>query len=305
MFANAFSMDTFVRGVRYYLEIRYVVRFTDEFAMIFLFVSLISSSFSDVSEDDLFLGIEIVTAEGGVVLPTNVRTLMSSWTRQSGFPIVTATRDYNASSNVTFNQRRFMSEPNATPDDTLFWVPLFIGLPSESHDEIERPIYWISNSEESHHIAELTDADWLIVNKLSSGLYRVLYDRQNYRLIANDLNEDIERLAVTDRASLIDDLYTFAENDLVAYDVFFDYIQYMRTEHYYEAWYMATQALASIVRRFDGQTNNDVFRVGSVGRCRNSERKLNSILFYRTLCGVYLNFTTNILASRMRTVNTD
>lgn len=218
-----------------------------------------------MSEEDLFLGIQIATFEDSVILPATVQTLMRSWTRQSGFPIVTVTRDYNVSTNVTFSQRRFMSEPTATPDSSLFWVPIFFGLPSDpSHELGNRSILWISNREESHQISELTNADWLIVNKLSSGFYRVLYDRQNYRLIANALNEDIERFEVTDRASIIDDLYNFAENDLVAYDAFFEYIQYMQTEHYYEAWYTATQALASIVLRFDGQTNNEVFRVGSI-----------------------------------------
>lgn len=218
-----------------------------------------------MSEEDLFLGMAIATFEDSVVLPANVQTLMSSWTRQSGFPIVTVTRNYNASTDVTFNQRRFMSEPTAAPDSSLFWVPLFFGLPSDPSNEIgNRSILWISNREESHQISELTNADWLIVNKLSSGFYRVLYDRENYRLIANALNEDILRFSVPDRASLIDDLYTFAENDLVAYDVVFEHIQYMKTEHFYEVWYTATQALTSIVRRFDGQTDNEVFRVGSV-----------------------------------------
>lgn len=222
------------------------------------------SSFSDVSEEDLFVGIGIATSEDGVVLPANVRTIMSSWTRQSGYPIITATRDYNTTNNVTFSQRRFMSDPTATPDNSIFLVPLFVGLPSDAKNVIANDsIYWLSNSEETLQITALTSTDWLIVNKMSSGLYRVLYDRQNYRLIADALNEDFEMFSVPDRASFIDDLYTFAETDLVSYDVFFDHIQYMTTEHYYEVWYTATQALTSILRRFDGQTNNDVLRVRS------------------------------------------
>lgn len=216
-----------------------------------------------MSEEDLFVGLETATSEDGLVLPATVQTLMSSWTRQSGYPIVTVTRDYNISGNVTFSQRRFMSEPTPTPDNSVFWVPLFLGLPSDVRDEIGR-IHWISNSEENHQISELTNTDWLIVNKLSSGFYRVLYDRQNYNLLLNALVEDIEIFFVLDRASLIDDLYVFAENDVVGYDVFFDHIQYMRTEHYYEPWFYTIQALTPMVRRFEGQANYEIFRVGSV-----------------------------------------
>lgn len=192
-----------------------------------------------MNEEDLFLGLQVAALEDNTALPpnTNLEILMGSWSRQAGFPIVTASRDYNSTGNVTFSQRRFMSEPSAMPDNSIFWVPLFVGLPSDPSNEIgNRPTLWISNSEESLQISELTNVDWLIVNKLSSGLYRVLYDRQNYQLISNALIDDYLQFSTADRTALIDDLYIFAENELVTYDVFFDLIQYMQTEQYYEVW---------------------------------------------------------------------
>ncbi len=264
MFAQAYSMSTFLKGVRYYLEIRCVF-----FDLNHISGSneIIFSSFSDVSEEDLFVGIEIATTEDGVPLPADVRTLMSSWTRQSGYPIVEVTRNYNATANnVTFSQRRFMTEATATPDNSTFRVPLFIGLPTDAEDGLGfHSIQWLSNnSEESLQITNLTSADWLIVNKFSSGFYRVLYDRQNYRLIANALTEDFHLFSVADRSSFIDDIYTLAENDLVSYDVFFDHIRYMESEHYYEVWYTATQALTVILRKFEGQNSNDHLRVSII-----------------------------------------
>ncbi|KAG4068501.1 hypothetical protein HA402_004842 [Bradysia odoriphaga] len=242
MFADVFSRETFLKGVRYYL---------------------IARSLSDADEDDLFDGLQRAVIEDNTILPpnTNTQILMSSWTRQTGFPIVQATRDYNTTSNVTFTQRRFMSQPTSTPDNSVYWVPIFVGLPSDaSNASLSHPILWLSNASQSLEISELASDDWLVVNKLSSGYYRVLYDRQNYRLITNALIENIHVLSTVDKASLIDDLYTFCENDLVTYDVFFDLLRYMQAEYFYEPWYIATQALTSIVRRFEGQANNVFLR---------------------------------------------
>ncbi len=156
-----------------------------------------------------------------------------------------------------------MSQPSTTPDNSVYWVPIWVDLPSDSNNEtVDRPILWLSNTSQSFVIPELTRDDWLVVNnKLSSGYYRVLYDRQNYRLISNALIENMSHLSAVDRATLIDDVYVFCENDILTYDVFFDVLRYMQSDNFYGPWYIATQALTSIVRRFEGQTNNAFLRV--------------------------------------------
>lgn len=261
-------------------------------------------SITFLDEDDLFDGLQRAVIEDNTILPpdTNTQILMSSWTRQTGmthstclfyiseiplivrigFPIVQVTRDYTTTSNVTFSQRRFMSQPTSTPDNSVYWIPIFVGLPTDSsNDSLYHPILWLSNTSQSLEISELTSDDWLVVNKLSSGYYRVLYDRQNYRLITNALIENMYVFSTVDRASLIDDLYTFCENDLVTYDVFFDLIRYMQAEFFYEPWYIATQALTSIVRRFEGQTNDVFLRVS------------NPKVFHKPGCEFILDFRTS------------
>lgn len=158
-----------------------------------------------------------------------------------------------------------MTQPSTTPDNSVYWVPFWVGLPSDSSNgTVDHPILWLSNTSQTLEIPELTSDDWLIVNKLSSGYYRVLYDRQNYQLISNALIEDMNQLLPLDRASLIDDVYAFCENDVLTYDVFFDLLRYMQSEYFYAPWYITTQALTSIVRRFEGQTNNAFLRVDNL-----------------------------------------
>lgn len=77
---------------------------------------------------------------------------------------------------------------------------------------------------------------FIVVNCLQ-GYYRVHYDEENWKLLAQTLEENHEVFPAETRASLIDDVLSLAAVGLTRYAIAFDFIKYMQTrERHYAPW---------------------------------------------------------------------
>ena len=77
----------------------------------------------------------------------------------------------------------------------------------------------------------LTDAnDWIIGNIQHAGWYRVNYDKQNWMLLINQLNDDHEILNRNSRAQLLDDSFNLGRAELIEQTVFLDISKYLSKE---------------------------------------------------------------------------
>jgi len=72
--------------------------------------SLNSFKFANVVTQDLWEELQQVQMD------VNITRVMDTWTRQMGYPVVTATRGSNGT--VTLQRTRFMSDPDATATDS-------------------------------------------------------------------------------------------------------------------------------------------------------------------------------------------
>lgn len=101
---------------------------------------------------------------------------MDTWTLQTGFPVVTVTRDYN-STTVRFHQRKFEYADEAGKkkhfekhSDSLWWIPITYTTSNVLNFNETRPSSWIRKTKELLlPDVEINNLDWLIVNVQQTG----------------------------------------------------------------------------------------------------------------------------------------
>jgi aminopeptidase N len=90
---------------------------------------------------------------------------------------------------------------------------------------------------------------WVIFNIQLAGLYKVKYDRRNYKLIVKELNSDgFKEIHIINRAQLIDDAMDLAWTGEQDYGIAFAMINYLSREHEYIPWKSALDNLRGISR---------------------------------------------------------
>jgi aminopeptidase N len=63
-----------------------------------------SSAYGNTVQNDLWDALQNQTDIEDVLLPVSLETIMETWTRQMGFPIITINRLYDANNNATASQ---------------------------------------------------------------------------------------------------------------------------------------------------------------------------------------------------------
>jgi aminopeptidase N len=107
-----------------------------------------------------------------------------------------------------------------------------------------------------------TNDEWLIFNKQQTGYYRVNYDDKLWQLFINELlNGDYTKIHVLNRAQLIDDAHSFAENSLISYDIVFHLLEYLSKELDYIPWVVADKVFTNLNRLLSGSNGYENFRV--------------------------------------------
>lgn len=148
-------------------EVRFI-RNTFNFLHIFhfLLIYLPLRAYSAASEEDLFAALQSAVEEDSFQLPTSFANIMSSWTRQKGFPIVTVERNYE-SSTVTLNQQRYVSGEASTQDPARWWIPFNLASASSANFDETTATHWLpaTTGTQTITVANLNASDWLLVNK--------------------------------------------------------------------------------------------------------------------------------------------
>lgn len=210
----------------------------------------------------MFQQIEVAVKQDGT-LPTQLTAtaIMGSWTRQSGFPLVTVIRNY-ADGSFELSQERYFTVKPATQHSSLWWIPYNFATASASDFSNTAAIGWMQARTLRVGDASVASSDWLVLNKQQSGYYRVQYDTQNYQLIANELSKgDFQKIHLVSRAQIIDDVFDFARTERLNYTIVFDIIKYLERETEFVPWAAAFNGLTFVDRMYSGSSKYAEFTV--------------------------------------------
>lgn len=173
--------------------------------------------YSDGNSDDLFMALtEEAHKKNSLESSVSVKDVMDSWTRQPGFPVITAIRD-KANQKLILSQKRFLFTNNN--DSSTWWVP--ISISTEFNKYNSQPTIWLKN--EPMVTLNLNTSSWYLINVNQTGYFIVNYDEANWKL----LSQNIMAFPPIIRAQLISDSMDLARANLLDYDIPLKMIQHM------------------------------------------------------------------------------
>lgn len=105
---------------------------------------------------------------------TSVKEIMDTWTLQTGFPVVSVTRNYGNKS-VTLKQERFRysDEQDKETDNVPLWIiPITYTVENELQFQQTKPKYWFNRTSTMLiDMVNITQTNWMIVNVQQTGKF--------------------------------------------------------------------------------------------------------------------------------------
>ncbi|XP_051160347.1 endoplasmic reticulum aminopeptidase 2-like isoform X1 [Leptopilina boulardi] len=176
----------------------------------------------------------------------DVKTIMETWTQQTGFPLITISREGNI---ITASQKRFLVSPRdndtallepKSPFNYKWYVPLSYYT---DKDPTNITSIWMNMTNVTFEIA--SEVEYIKCNVNQTGFYRVTYPDEMWTSIIKTLLSDHVRFSPADRANLLDDVFTLCEAGELNASVPLELSLYLLNERDYVPWATALGYLHS------------------------------------------------------------
>lgn len=199
-------------------------------------------SFSNAQTNDLWRSL---TQDG-----LNVTEMMTSWTSQMGFPVVTVRRNKTV---LYTEQQHFLihssdKKPTTSPDSRPMWVVPLTYITQQSK---KRKLVWMrERTKEVNVSTKFNDKDWIKMNAGQTGFYRVNYGKENWDKLVRQFHTDRKVLSAVDRSGLLDDALNLARSGLLDYEVALNLTSYLTKEREYVPWMSALDNMGYFATQF-------------------------------------------------------
>ncbi|KAI5641071.1 peptidase family m1 domain-containing protein [Phthorimaea operculella] len=171
-------------------------------------------SYSNAEQDDLWAELTATSLEyGGLTKNVSVKTVMDTWTKRTGYPLLTVIRDYSDTT-LTVQQKRYLNLGAKSSTEVSWWVPLSVMCESEVGRPAE-PVQWLASDEgvgNKHRFEHSANAnEWVLFNYDMIAPYRINYDKRNWQLLIKTLTSPrFTDIPVLGRVQLLSDAFALA-----------------------------------------------------------------------------------------------
>ncbi|GAB0097805.1 hypothetical protein DMENIID0001_134770 [Sergentomyia squamirostris] len=220
---------------------------------------IVNMSYKIAEPHDLYENLqEAIDEDHDQTFGLKAEDILKSWTEQPGYPLLTVMRNYQ-SNEIVVNQQRFLTSREEIDTDRLSWfIPLSLATARQPNMEDTKPIAWLRQGTRelvltSSENRTWSSEEWVLFNVQQTGYYRVNYDTQNWKLLANELYKGSPfAIGVLNRAQLIDDAFNLAYSDVLQFPITLDILKYIRYEEEYAVWVTANRHLLTMIQRLKG-----------------------------------------------------
>lgn len=179
-------------------------------------------------------------------IPEDVTTILNTWIRQKGLPVVTVKRNGNT---FELTQKRFLTDPDSEKKETVS---------SDYNYKWSIPITYVTSADTGtvvrhwfhHNMSELVipvgEVDWIKFNKDQVGYYRVNYEDAMWTSLNQALESNINSMSALDRAHLLNDVFSLAEGLQTPYATALTMTKYLKSETHFVPWDVASSKIKSI-----------------------------------------------------------
>ncbi|XP_012619157.2 aminopeptidase Q [Microcebus murinus] len=223
-----------------------------------LFISALKSylktfSYSNAEQDDLWRHFQMaIDDQSKILLPATVKSIMDSWTHQSGFPVITLNVSTGVMKQEPFYIGKFRNQTLLTHNDT--WIVPILWIKNGT----TQSLVWLDKNSKVFPEMQVSDSDhdWVILNLNMTGYYRVNYDKLGWKKLKQQLEKDHRAIPVIHRLQLMDDAFSLSKNNYVGIETALDLTKYLAEEDEIIVWHavlvnLITRDLVSDVRNYD------------------------------------------------------
>lgn len=184
-------------------------------------------SYSNANQDNLWEQLSNVSNK-------DVKSVMDTWTLQSGYPVVSVRRIDE--SIVEISQAHFTLDPHhIIPPPSPFGYKWKIPLIFQNPINKKRQKYLLEEEKVQINISE----DFLLLNPDHSLFYRVRYHSKTLFSIKQLLMRNIHALSPQDRTGLISDQFNLVKYEAVNIESVLDLLKYLKNENDFFPWKVA------------------------------------------------------------------
>ncbi|XP_035021402.1 leucyl-cystinyl aminopeptidase [Hippoglossus stenolepis] len=177
----------------------------------------------------------------------NVSEMMSSWTSQKGFPLVTVSRKGDQ---VTLTQEHFLlTSDNAIRTSSLWNIPVTYVNDRCSLAPECRQVFNLKTKTGTFKLPE--SVKWLKLNYRNTGFYIVHYGDEGWAALKDALSNNVSVLTHEDRAALIHNIFALSRLGRVSFNQVLTLLNYMSNETETTPVMEALLQLNSIYRLLD------------------------------------------------------
>ncbi|XP_041855483.1 leucyl-cystinyl aminopeptidase [Melanotaenia boesemani] len=156
----------------------------------------------------------------------NISEMMSSWTSQKGFPLVTVSRKGDQ---VILTQEHFLlTSDNNTYTSSLWNIPVTYVNDSCSLAPECRQVFTLKSKSGTLKLPE--SVKWLKLNYRNTGFYIVNYGEEGWAALTDALSTNVGVLTHEDRASLIHNIFALSRLGRVSFRQVLNLLNYMCNE---------------------------------------------------------------------------
>lgn len=223
-----------------------------------LYEYLDTYKFDNAVSDDLWRC--LTKATNGKI---DVKSVMDTWTLQMGYPVIDVYRDEKDKETAIVTQERFTTDvkeegedvpvanankkskdekEDSTPFNYKWEVPLTYYF---QHNR-QKQRQWFHKGDKQIKISWNRMSGWLKLNSDQIGFYRVNYDEDNWKALADQLKKNHTVLSEADRANLIDDAFELAKTDKMTQVQALQLTEYLNNEKAYVPFVTALGSLGYI-----------------------------------------------------------
>ncbi|XP_066588195.1 puromycin-sensitive aminopeptidase [Prorops nasuta] len=158
-------------------------------------------SYSNTETEDLWTALEEASKK-------SIRSVMSTWTKQQGFPVVKV--DYFKNGDhwvLSLKQERFLADGSTDDGNTLWSIPISVVSSNDPAKVIFSDL--LQKKSQEFLVEDSPSSSWLKLNPGTVGFYRTRYSPNASALLAPAISDHL--LPPLDRLGLLDDLFAMVQ----------------------------------------------------------------------------------------------
>ncbi|XP_053994553.1 puromycin-sensitive aminopeptidase isoform X1 [Hylaeus volcanicus] len=138
----------------------------------------------------------------------NVRSVMSTWTEQQGFPVVKVRHRQEGNDRIlSLSQERFLADGSSDTENSLWMIPISVSTSNNPEECVLTDL--LDEKTKDFQVKNVSADSWVKINPGTVGFYRTYYSPEALSLLLPAVKD--RALPPLDRLGLLDDLFAMVQ----------------------------------------------------------------------------------------------